>query len=253
MPSIYSRVWGHSIECSWPRSHTLRESWHSFLQKPSTVHSFPVRIGSSWIPSHSAVQCWLAWSCVALMQTTTCEFMSSVSLSCLEDCAILVLPDLWLLQSFCFLYHDDPWALWRGVIQMLHLWLSFDQLWFPALTIIMAQRPSLMMSKAALIYTYKDTNLEGSSICPFSRVIVIGSLLGPVSSQSRYSVSHMSFSHGTGLKANHKAIGYPCSIHITTIALMGLSGHHTCPYCSSQHTQLMSKIVGDPGSLQQTA
>lgn len=152
---ICSKVGGHSMECGWPKSHTLKENWHTFLQKPSTVHSSPVRPGNLWISSHSRLQHCLAWSCAALVQATTYEFMNAAVLSCPEETV-----SLWssltsdsndLSASSTMMVPEPCGGVWYRFVtdhSTDNYSLPFDQLWVSALTIYpLHKEPSLMMSE----------------------------------------------------------------------------------------------------------
>lgn len=91
-------------------SHTLKESWLFLLQKPYPVHSSTAGIGLM-NPFLSVLECWLTRSCAVNYRCCEFEFSSPV-MSRRHDFA-LILPDLWLLQSLCFLLCSGPWALER--------------------------------------------------------------------------------------------------------------------------------------------
>lgn len=58
--------------------------------------------------------------------------------------------------------------------------MHFDQMCISVLTTIHCTKISL--KKAALIYKHRDTDLEDMLLSPFSKIIVVSSMLGPVSS-----------------------------------------------------------------------
>lgn len=62
--------------------------------------------------------------------------------------------------------------------------LHFDQLWTSILTVIHCKKKFLSVLRAALIYRYKDKYLESNlALYPFSKIIVVGSPLGPITCQ----------------------------------------------------------------------
>lgn len=104
-----------------------------------------------------------------------------------KHCFTPVLPDLWLLQSSCYLFSACPWVLLLGVWyrcpfcgQVLHRYL-FSAFWQTVSFYVYHYQPhketSLMRSDCCM---NGERSFEGSlPLCPFSKVIV-NSFLGPM-------------------------------------------------------------------------
>lgn len=62
------------------------------------------------------LECCLVWFCAGLLQTAIAVRVHEHSDPVISwrRCFTLVLPDLWLAQSFHLSFHDGPWALWGG-------------------------------------------------------------------------------------------------------------------------------------------
>lgn len=81
--SIYFLVRGSPLGYGQPaKSHALKENWLILSQKTSTLHISWVRDEGSWIPSHSMLEHWLAWSCAGLVRATTVLLSSWIQWSC---------------------------------------------------------------------------------------------------------------------------------------------------------------------------
>lgn len=75
-------------------------------------------------------------------------------------------------------------------------------------------------------------------LCPFSKIIIVDSILRPVLRTPWFLAKFTAWvsSCGSCLISNQKVIGYPTNIHVT-IKLMGISCH-TDHYCSPQGAQV---------------
>lgn len=142
------------------------------------------------------------------------------------------LPYLWILQSFCPLFCDVPWAL-RGRVyntdvefipeySQTFFSLLFKHLRVSALMTIHCTKKFLWWRlRAELIYRHKNKYLEGNLVLfLFKKVMVVGPSLGlcvprpwvvgPINN-ARHEVS----SYGMGLKFNQKLLGDPGNTHAT--------------------------------------
>lgn len=132
--------------------------------------------------------------------------------------------DLWLFISLSSVLQPPPCprvcacacmcACVRAV-EMSHLWLSTLHIICSVTVINYTKKLPWWDLRATPIYQERDADLEGNLIlCPFSKMIVVGSFLEPVSTPTMGSWSGLQcqaciFSCGAALKFNQKAAGYP--------------------------------------------
>lgn len=130
MMFIYFWIWCHSLECGHSiRYHTFKENCPFLLQKPSTIHKSLVSGRGSCMLSHNRLESWLASSCAGTHRY--CEFMSLIMSRRFH--LVMVLPDLWLLQSFCSIFWDNPNSRGRSVIKMSQVSSELHSLLFSGL------------------------------------------------------------------------------------------------------------------------
>lgn len=92
----------------------------SVMKTDSPLQCPSVRGGTSWGPPPSMLGFWLTW--IHICSPSQCEFTCATTMSCLANTVFWGRLFLWLLHSFCSLFHDDFWALeGRGVAQMFSL------------------------------------------------------------------------------------------------------------------------------------
>lgn len=98
-------TWGHPPE----------HGWLSLPLMLSVVSSSSARGGSMWAPLSYMLQCCLAWSYAGLVQRAQLLWVHKCSGPFKSRDTLLLRspPDLWLLQSFCFLLCNVSWDL-RG-------------------------------------------------------------------------------------------------------------------------------------------
>lgn len=98
-----------------------KAKWLSLHRKPSTNKSSVARSGASWTSPHSA--CWNADQLdLVEINNSFPELRSAEAVWCPEDSISNTFPILWLLHSFCSLFHGVSRTLCGGyLVYVFHI------------------------------------------------------------------------------------------------------------------------------------
>lgn len=184
-------MWGHPLEHRKHTSdHKVKENWLSSAQKPSTEIDPQLGVGTGEPTLSFMPKCSLFWSCAGNHSCLGVHEFNRLIMSKIH-CFTLVFHNLWLLQSFYLLF---CYGLWAAAFVAEHSTntcsLHFDQLRVSMLATVHYTKKCLWWGLiSALVYGYKDRfrpseQFDAMSICPFSRIIVVCSLPGLMSSPS---------------------------------------------------------------------
>lgn len=124
MLCIYSWVWSHLLQCDQlSKALFLKKNRSSLPQKPSTTNSFSTGVAGN---PPSMLEWLLAWSYAAVLQATVAVHWHTGSGMSRRHCFHLMVPDLWLLQSLCPLFHSAPWTCGEGTWCPICGWASME-------------------------------------------------------------------------------------------------------------------------------